>query len=136
MSRTIAPELSSSMPVLCSLQPATIIAPWKPQEHDHYQVTQADNVTLMQTGKMVEENKIHDATISDLQMYVDGTHFVTASNDRSAKLVDSLSLEVLKVYQTERNANSAALSPTEDHVSSWRVIEQLSVACVAGALQT
>lgn len=70
----------------------------------------------VETGKMVEENKIHDATISDLQMYVDGTHFVTASNDRSAKLVDSLSLEVLKVYQTERNANSAALSPTEDHV--------------------
>ena len=71
----------------------------------------------MQTGKVVEENKIHDAAINDLQLSTDGTHFVTASNDKTAKLVETSTLEELKVYQTERNANSAALSPIEDHVS-------------------
>ena len=73
-------------------------------------------VFAAQTGKLIEENKIHDAAINDLQLSVDGSHFVTASNDRTAKLVDTSTLEELKVYQTERNANSAALSPIEDHV--------------------
>lgn len=73
-------------------------------------------VPLVQTGKVLEENKIHDATINDLQLSADGSHFVTASNDRTAKLVDTVTLEELKVYQTDRNVNSASLSPIYDHV--------------------
>ncbi len=48
----------------------------------------------MQTGKELDANKIHGDSVADLQMSVDGTHFVTASTDKSAKLVDTQSLEV------------------------------------------
>ncbi len=42
-----------------------------------------------QTGEVKEEKKVHDAQINDLKMSADGTHFITASADRSAKLIDS-----------------------------------------------
>lgn len=45
--------------------------------------------TLLQTGKCLLEKQIHEKHIMDLQMSTDLTHFVTASNDRSAKLVDT-----------------------------------------------
>ena len=47
----------------------------------------------VQTGKMKMENKIHAGSIADLQMSTDGTHFVTASFDNMAKLVDAQTLE-------------------------------------------
>ena len=49
-------------------------------------------------------------------MSADGTHAITASLDKTARLVDVASLEVLKVYKTGRFANSASISPLLDHV--------------------
>jgi len=48
-----------------------------------------------------------------------GTMFVTASKDKTAKLFDVEDLSVHKVYVTERPVNSASLSPTYDHVSIY-----------------
>lgn len=70
----------------------------------------------VETGKVKEEAKIHDKHIADLQVSVDGTHFVTASNDKTAKLVDTQTLQVLKTYQSTVPVNTAALSPIYDHV--------------------
>jgi len=70
----------------------------------------------VETGKMLQEEQLHEKQINDLQMSPEGTHFVTASVDRSAKLVDSQTFEVLKVYQSQVPVNSAALSPIFDHV--------------------
>lgn len=47
-----------------------------------------------------------------------GTMFVTASRDKTAKLFDVEDLSVHKVYVTERPVNSASLSPIYDHVSA------------------
>ncbi|XP_046390530.1 eukaryotic translation initiation factor 3 subunit I [Ischnura elegans] len=58
----------------------------------------------------------HSAAINDMQFNKDGTMFVTASKDNTAKLFDSESLMCLKVYKTERPVNSAAISPILDHV--------------------
>lgn len=65
---------------------------------------------------MKEENLIHDSQINDIRFSTDGTHFVTASADLSAKLVDTLTLEVLKTYKTDRPVNSADISPIFDHI--------------------
>lgn len=70
----------------------------------------------VETGKVLEENQLHDKVIQDMQMSVDGTHFVTASADRSAKLVDTQTLEVLKIYKSQVPVNSAAISPIFDHI--------------------
>lgn len=49
-------------------------------------------------------------------IYKDGTHLATASNDKTVKLIDTQTLEVLKVYQFDRPANAVALSPIFDQV--------------------
>ena len=66
----------------------------------------------------VEHNLIRNRLSSELhgllQVYRDGTHLVTASTDKQVKLVDTQTLEVLKVFNTDRPANAAALSPIFD----------------------
>ena len=76
-----------------------------------------DFVSDVQTGKITAENRIHDADIKDMQLSKDGTHFITASGDRTSKLVDSQDLQVMKEFAFERPANAAAMSPIADHVS-------------------
>jgi translation initiation factor 3 subunit I len=51
-----------------------------------------------------------------LQMSPDGSYVITASLDKTAKLVDLVSLETLKTYKTGRFVQSAAISPLYDHV--------------------
>ena len=74
-------------------------------------------VLYAQTGKVTAENRIHDADIKDMQFSNDGTHFITASGDRTSKLVDAQDLQVMKEFAFERPANAAAMSPIADHVS-------------------
>ena len=54
-----------------------------------------------------------------MQFNKDGTMFVTASKDHTAKLFDSESLVLLKTYKTERPVNSATISPIFDHVRDF-----------------
>lgn len=61
--------------------------------------------------------KEHKGVINDLQKSNDGTMFISASKDCTAKLFDIEELTVLKTYQTERPVNSASISPIYDHVS-------------------
>eukprot|EP00890_Picochlorum_soloecismus_P003875 jgi/Picsp_1/4489/NSC_06710-R1_tgf-beta receptor-interacting protein 1 len=70
----------------------------------------------VETGKVLQEAQLHKQTIGDLQMSVDGTHCITASVDQSAKIIDTQNLEVLKTFTSQVPVNSAALSPTHDHV--------------------
>ncbi|KAL6768728.1 EIF3I [Auxenochlorella protothecoides x Auxenochlorella symbiontica] len=70
----------------------------------------------VETGKELAAEHVHEKNIQDLQMSVDGTHFITASVDCSSKLVDTQTLAVLKTYQSNVPVNSAALSPVYDHV--------------------
>lgn len=80
--------------------------------HDNGQLSIWD----VRKGREVNSVNDHTARINDMQMYKDGTMFVTASKDTSAKLFDSDSLMCLKTYKTERPVNSAAISPILDHV--------------------
>lgn len=61
---------------------------------------------------------MHEDAIQDMQMSADGSHVITASLDKSAKLVDVQTFEVLKTYKTGRFVQSAAISPIFDHVSA------------------
>lgn len=86
----------------------------------------------VETGKVLEEAKLHDKTIQDMQLSPDGTHFVTASVDRSAKLVDTATLEVLKTYHSQVPVNSATISPLFDHVLIGGGQDAASVTTTAG----
>lgn len=80
--------------------------------HEDGKITMWD----LKMGKEVHSVHDHAASINDLQFNKDGTHFVSASKDCTAKLFDTDTLECLKTYKTERPVNSAALSPIMDHV--------------------
>uniref|UniRef100_A0A7S3VQ27 Eukaryotic translation initiation factor 3 subunit I n=1 Tax=Dunaliella tertiolecta TaxID=3047 RepID=A0A7S3VQ27_DUNTE len=69
-----------------------------------------------ETGKMLLEKQVHEGDIQDMQMSPDGAYFITASLDKTAKLVDAVELEALKTYKTGRFVQSAAISPLFDHV--------------------
>lgn len=87
---------------------------------DNNIITGHENGTIslydLRMAKELNSVKDHTANINDMQMSKDGTMFVTASKDTSAKLFDSESLVCLKTYKTERPVNSAAISPILDHV--------------------
>ncbi|XP_015514513.1 eukaryotic translation initiation factor 3 subunit I [Neodiprion pinetum] len=74
------------------------------------------NLWDMRTGKKLNSIKSHKNQINDMQTNKDGTMFVTACKDHTAKLFDSESLVCLKTYKTERPVNSATISPILDHV--------------------
>ncbi|OAD52143.1 Eukaryotic translation initiation factor 3 subunit I [Eufriesea mexicana] len=69
----------------------------------------------VKTRQKLKSAKCHKSQINDMQFNKDGTMFVTASKDNTAKLFDSDSLTLLKTYKTERPVNSATISPTFDH---------------------
>lgn len=65
-----------------------------------------------------------------MQWNKDGTMFITASKDHTAKLFDAESLAVLKTYKTERPINSAAISPIADHVVLGKYVILICVLCL------
>ncbi|WIA20372.1 hypothetical protein OEZ85_004795 [Tetradesmus obliquus] len=69
-----------------------------------------------ETGDMLQEVQVHEDAIQDMQVSPDGSYVITASLDKTAKLVDIASLETLKTYKTGRFVQSAAISPLYDHV--------------------
>ena len=64
------------------------------------------------------------------------THLITASIDKTARLVDTRTLEVLKVYKAGSPVNAVDMSPTHDHVSERHLrTSHLSLQIVMGGGQ-
>lgn len=70
----------------------------------------------VETGKEVARRKAHTDRVNRLNFNRDKSMFITASRDCSAKLMDPNTLEVVKVYKTERPVNGAVISPTHPHI--------------------
>ncbi len=68
--------------------------------------------------------------------------FITASSDHTAKLYDTKTLKELKTYHSDRPLNSAALSPTMNHVivgggqvgTSNRIVPRVQSIVIAAVL--
>ncbi|KAK3113214.1 translation initiation factor eIF3 subunit [Teratosphaeriaceae sp. CCFEE 6253] len=77
--------------------------------HENGSVAQWDG----KTGELIKEEFPHDdgMAVTDLQWSADRTYFITASKDKTAKLIDSTTLEVLKTYVADTPLNSAAITP-------------------------
>ncbi|XP_017773651.1 PREDICTED: eukaryotic translation initiation factor 3 subunit I [Nicrophorus vespilloides] len=80
--------------------------------HENGEIIQWD----LKMGKKLNSTKKHTHLINDMQMSGNGSMFITASKDHTAKLFDSDDLQCLKTYKTERPVNSAAISPILEHV--------------------
>ncbi|KAF2719697.1 WD40 repeat-like protein [Polychaeton citri CBS 116435] len=65
------------------------------------------------TGELIYTKDSHEEgmAVTDIQWSADRTYFITSSKDKSAKLHDTMTLEVLKTYVTDTPLNSAAITP-------------------------
>ncbi|CAG8001433.1 unnamed protein product [Penicillium salamii] len=82
--------------------------------HEDGSVSQYDP----KTGDIVENIQIHefDSAITDLQMSPDRLSFITASKDKSAKLISARNLAILKTYTTDTPLNTASITPKKSFV--------------------
>ncbi|GAA0174598.1 translation initiation factor [Lithospermum erythrorhizon] len=71
------------------------------------------------TGKLIKESDEETGqkqSITSLFKSMDGSHFITGSLDKSAKLWDIRTLTVLKTYVTAAPVNAVTMSPLLNHV--------------------
>ncbi|KAK8056935.1 eukaryotic translation initiation factor 3 subunit 2 [Apiospora rasikravindrae] len=82
--------------------------------HEDGSISQYD----AKTGEQLENLPIHDLNmqLTDLQWSNDRTYFITASKDKTSKLVAARDLEVLKTYPSDTPLNSATMTPKKDFV--------------------
>lgn len=77
--------------------------------HEDGSVSQFDATT----GEELSHTFPHEENmqVTDLQWSSDRTYFITASKDKTAKLMDANTLDVLKTYVADTPLNSAAITP-------------------------
>ncbi|KIY02597.1 eukaryotic translation initiation factor 3 subunit I [Fonsecaea multimorphosa CBS 102226] len=82
--------------------------------HEDGSVSQWDS----KTGELLLTQEAHeyDTTINDLQFSPDRTYFITAGKDKTAKILSSRDLSVLKSYPADTPLNTAAITPKKDFV--------------------
>mmetsp|Transcript_1151 Transcript_1151/g.1614 ORF Transcript_1151/g.1614 Transcript_1151/m.1614 type:complete len:322 (-) Transcript_1151:306-1271(-) len=85
------------------------------------------------TGKMLDQVEAHGKMTQDLEMSADGSCFLTASLDKTAKLWDSRTLQCVKTYTTERPLNACAMSNLMEHVVLGGGQDASQVTTTAGA---
>ncbi|KAM7272146.1 hypothetical protein ACFE04_031360 [Oxalis oulophora] len=96
-------------------------AVWGPLNHTIISAGEDSIIRIWdsETGKILKESdqeKGHKKTITSLTKSPDGSHLLTGSLDKSAKLWDTRTLTLIKTYVTERPVNAVAMSPLLDHV--------------------
>lgn len=65
---------------------------------------------------VVSRKDIHSSRINQLTFNKDKTLIITASKDHTAKILDPRSLDIVKIFSTDRPVNGAVISPTHPHV--------------------
>ncbi|KAJ2782726.1 translation initiation factor eIF3 subunit [Coemansia javaensis] len=66
--------------------------------------------------ELVQRADAHERPVTDLQMWKDGSYFITSSRDKTARLFETSTLNPLKMYKADTELNSAAMTPTQDLV--------------------
>ncbi|EEH38621.1 eukaryotic translation initiation factor 3 39 kDa subunit [Paracoccidioides lutzii Pb01] len=82
--------------------------------HEDGSVSQYD----AKTGEQLENVQAHefDYQINDIQFSPDRTYFITASKDKSAKIISARNLAILKTYVADTPLNTAALTVKKEFV--------------------
>lgn len=82
--------------------------------HEDGSVSQYD----AKTGEQLENFPVHELNmqITDLQWSPDRTYFITASKDKTARLISARNLDILKTYPADTPLNSACMTYKKDYV--------------------
>jgi len=82
--------------------------------HENGSISQYDG----KTGELLQNVQVHEEglLITDLQWAPDRTYFITASKDKTAKILAANNLKILKSYSADTPLNTAAITPKKDFV--------------------
>lgn len=82
--------------------------------HEDGSVSQYD----AKTGEQLENVQAHefDYQINDIQFSADRTYFITAGKDKTAKILSSRNLAILKSFTADTPLNTAAITPKKDYI--------------------
>jgi translation initiation factor 3 subunit I len=83
-------------------------------------------------GDILEEEQVHTKQVNRLSFNKEKTLLFTCSADFTAKMVDAETLEVLKVYETDRPVNAIVMHPTKDHILLGGGQDAMSVTTTSG----
>ncbi|KAJ1831032.1 translation initiation factor eIF3 subunit, partial [Coemansia sp. RSA 2708] len=113
------PEQSNEPVVVITPSPSkATVAAWG--YLDKYIVAGHDNGSLTLYDWMretpVKTAAGHDGSITDMQMWRDGSYFITSSKDQTARLFETNTLDPLKMYKSNTNVNTATMTPTQELV--------------------
>ncbi|KAJ5965477.1 hypothetical protein N7481_012191 [Penicillium waksmanii] len=108
-----------SLKITCEDSKATVagwsfLAKYIIAAHEDGSVSQYDP----KTGDQLLNVQVHefDSQINDIQFSPDRTSLLTASKDKSAKLLSVRDLNILKTYPADTPLNSASITPKKDYV--------------------
>ena len=83
-------------------------------------------------GDVLQEEEAHTKEVKRISFNREKTLVFTASADCTAKMLDAETLEVLKVYETDRPVNAIVQHPTKDHVLLGGGQDAMSVTTTSG----
>ncbi|KAK7203278.1 WD40-repeat-containing domain protein [Myxozyma melibiosi] len=68
------------------------------------------------TGELLKNVPVHDKEITDLQFAPDMTYFITTSKDKTARILDTKNLKIMKTYTADAPLNTGAITPKKDFI--------------------
>jgi len=111
-------ELSTEPVLTIELQSKSVSADWGLLNQEIFVGCDDGSVYVYdgETGELKRTQTAHKGPIRNIALSHDKMFFVTSSADRTAKLWDAKTLEVLKTYHTDKPVNAGAISPIFEHV--------------------
>lgn len=93
-------------------------ATWGPTNDNVYLTYDDGSVSIFDVERMEEVRnvQVHDQVAKKVHFDSNYYTLVTASDDKTAKLLDSRNLNVIQTFTTDQPVNDASISPTGDHV--------------------
>ncbi|KAK9459391.1 WD40-repeat-containing domain protein [Lipomyces oligophaga] len=68
------------------------------------------------SGELIKNVPVHEKDITDLQFSQDKTYFITSSKDKTARILDTKNLKIMKTFTSDTPLNTGAITPIKDFV--------------------
>ncbi|KAK9358913.1 WD40-repeat-containing domain protein [Lipomyces starkeyi] len=68
------------------------------------------------TGELLQKVLVHEKEVTDLQFAPDMTYFITTSKDKTARILDTKNLKIMKTFVADAPLNTGAITPLKDYV--------------------
>lgn len=66
--------------------------------------------------KQMSKIDCHEQKINNFAFSKDYSHFITASSDQTAKMIDTETQKVIRTFESDAPINAAAISPSRNHI--------------------